>query len=153
MTVMAPTTMASGTDTSALYLAVQQFYARHMHVLDAGMAEEWAATFTPDGSFSAPGLDAPVRGRAALAAAVRDTKARLAAAGEIHRHWHGMVHVNPPREDGSVVVRCYALVIAVGSSGEPRMHRSCVCEDVLVPAEGATGQWLVRERRVTPDPS
>lgn len=146
---MSSTAVSPTVDTSGLYLAVQQFYARHMHLLDDGRADEWAATFTPDGSFSAPGLPAPVRGRGALAAAVRDTTARLSAANEVHRHWHGMVHVEP-KGDGSVHVRCYALIVSV-RDGETKLHRSCVCEDILVPAEDGPGGWQVRERRVTPD--
>jgi hypothetical protein len=149
---MPPTALIPTIDTTELYVAVQQFYARHMHLLDSGQADEWAATFTPDGRFSAPGLPAPVQGRAALAAAVRETVARLAAGGELHRHWHGMVHVSP-QDDGSVNVRCYALVVAVNRDGEPRLHRSCICEDVLVPAVDGDGGWQVRERRVTPDPA
>jgi hypothetical protein len=149
---MLPTTLTPTADTTGLYLAVQQFYAHHMHLLDGGHADEWAATFTPGGVFSAPGLPAPVRGRAALAEAVRDTTARLAAAGEVHRHWHGMVHVNLC-DDGSAQVRCYALIVAVSRDGEPRLHRSCLCEDVLVPAVDGAGGWQVRERRVTPDPA
>ncbi|MFC7758230.1 nuclear transport factor 2 family protein [Catellatospora bangladeshensis] len=75
-------------------------------------------TFTPDGTFTAPGLDAPVRGRAALAAAVEQTHARLAASGETHRHWHGMVWVTPG-PDGTAHVKCYGMVIAVDPAGTP----------------------------------
>jgi hypothetical protein len=63
-----------------------------------------------------------------------------------------MVQVSP-QDDGSVRGCCYALVVAVNSSGEPRLHRSCVCEDVLVPAVDGAAGWQVRERRVTPDPA
>lgn len=132
---------------TVLYAEIQHFYARHMQLLDDGKADEWAATFTADGSFLAPNLNEPVRGRDALAAAVRKTAAQLAEIGEVHRHWHGMTAVTP-REDGSVLARCYALVFATPKGGEPRLHRTCVCEDVLVP--DGTG-WLVRDRRVTRD--
>lgn len=126
---------------------VEQFYARHLQLLDTGKAEEWAATFTADGSFAVPTLPGPVRGHADLAAAVRHAHAELAATGETHRHWHGMVQVDS-RDDGTVHVRCYALVIATPRGGEPRLHRSCVCTDVLVQSEGG---WRVRERVVTRD--
>jgi 3-phenylpropionate/cinnamic acid dioxygenase small subunit len=148
---MSATTLTTTHDTTSLYLAVQQFYARHMQLLDGGEPDAWAATFTPDGSFSAPGLPEAVRGRGALATAVREGAARLAANGEMHRHWHGMTQVTP-RDDGSVHVRCYALVVAITDDGTPRLHRSCVCEDILVPAVDGTGDWQVHERRVTPDP-
>ncbi|HEY8533043.1 MAG TPA: nuclear transport factor 2 family protein [Micromonospora sp.] len=129
------------------YCEIQQFYAEHMQLLDSGRAEEWAATFTEDGVFRVPTLPEPVRGRPALAAAVRKTHAALAAAGEVHRHWHGMLNVRPT-PDGAYHVRCYALVFATPRGGEPRLHRTCVCEDILVRVDG---KFQVRERTVTRD--
>ncbi|KUN18490.1 hydroxylacyl-CoA dehydrogenase [Streptomyces corchorusii] len=130
-----------------LYVEVQRFYAVHMHLLDEGEAERWAATFTEDGTFEAPALDEPVRGRAALAASIRHGAAEREAAGEVHRHWHGMITV-AVRSDGALAVRCYALVFASPKGGPSRLHRVCVCEDVLV-REG--GGLRVRSRYVTRD--
>lgn len=138
----------AATDRAALHSEIELFYARHMHLLDAGEADAWAATFAPDADFAAPTLPEPVRGRPALAAAVRHSAAELAAAGTIHRHWHGMLDVTP-RPDGSIQVRCYALVIATQRGGEPRVHRSCVCEDTLT--RTADGALQVHDRRVTRD--
>ena len=131
-----------------VYIEVQQFYARTMQLLDAGRAQEWSESFTEDATFSVPTLPEPARGRENLAAAVRRTAAQLAEIGEVHRHWHGMVSVEP-RPDGSLGIRCYAQVIATKLGGESRLHRICVCEDVLV--RGADGQLLVQSRRVTRD--
>ncbi|MFD0346153.1 nuclear transport factor 2 family protein [Kitasatospora aburaviensis] len=50
---------------------IEQFYARHMQLLDGGRAEEWAATFTEDGTFRLPGRPEPSRGRAELAEGAR----------------------------------------------------------------------------------
>ena len=129
-----------------VYAQVQQFYARHFHLLDAGEAQQWAQTFTADGWFWPQVLPEPVRGRAALEAGVRQTHERLAAAGERHRHWHGMVHIEPAGD--SIRVRCYAQIIATPIGGPARLHLHCVCDDVLV-REG--GEWKVRERTVTRD--
>ncbi|GAA2809001.1 nuclear transport factor 2 family protein [Kitasatospora sp. CM 4170] len=126
---------------------IEQFYARHMQLLDGGRAEEWAATFTEDGTFRLPGRPEPSRGRAELAEGARRARAAQEAAGETHRHWHGMLDVEA-RPDGSVSVRCYALVYLTPRGGEPRLHRACVCEDVLVRADGG---WRVRTRVVTRD--
>lgn len=134
--------------TGLLYAEVQHFYAHHMQLLDRGRDEEWAATFTEDGSFLAPSLPEPVRGRARLAAAVRRTAAQLAELGETHRHWHGMIDVTAGT-GGELLVRCYAVIYAIPRGGEPRLHLTCVCEDVLVRGEG--GELLVRDRRVTRD--
>jgi 3-phenylpropionate/cinnamic acid dioxygenase small subunit len=130
-----------------LYAQVQQFYAYHFQLLDSGAAQEWAATFTPDGWFWPQTLPEPVRGRQALAAGVRRTHAALAEAGERHRHWHGMVHVVPESPD-RLRVRCYALVFAIPTGGPPRLHLTCECDDVLVAADGG---WQVARRRVTRD--
>ncbi|MFF4344852.1 nuclear transport factor 2 family protein [Kitasatospora sp. NPDC001540] len=132
---------------AALRAEVEQFYAAHLQRLDSGAAEAWAADFTADGWFHPQTLPAPVRGRAALAAAARDAHAKLAAANEQHRHWHGMVSVDA-QTDGSVKVRCYALVFATTAGQEPRLHRTCVCEDLLVREEGAL---RISQRVVTRD--
>ncbi len=141
--------MRTGTSSSfdSLYAEVQQFYADHMHLLDAGDGEGWARTFTEDGSFAPPSLPEPVVGRAALAEGVDKAAAALAEAGEVHRHLLGMVSVRPG-EDGSLSVRSYAQIIATARGGSPRLHLMCVCDDVLVRVDG---ELKVRERRVTRD--
>ncbi|MFC9975254.1 nuclear transport factor 2 family protein [Spirillospora sp. NPDC127200] len=140
---------ASATDVpfERLYAEVQQFYARHMRLLDTGEVEEWSRTFTEDGSFLPPSLPEPVRGRAALAAAARKAAARLAEEGEVHRHVMGMVEVEPA-PDGALSVRGYTQVVATPRGGPARLHLMCVCEDVLVREDG---ELRVRERRVTRD--
>jgi hypothetical protein len=130
-----------------LYAEVQQFYAHHMHLLDDGRADEWADRFTPDGTFFAPTMPAPTTGRAQLAAAVRQAHQAHVEIGEQRRHWHGMLSVEP-REDGSYLVTCYAQVIHTPRGGTSRIHRACVCRDVLVRAEDGL---QIRERVVTRD--
>ncbi|MFD0395289.1 nuclear transport factor 2 family protein [Streptomyces nogalater] len=109
----APEDRAAATDPGFghLYAQVQQFYARQMQLLDSGAAEEWAATFTEDGTFARPSSPEPARGHAELAAGARAAAERLAAEGLSHRHVIGMTAVR--REpDGSVFVRSYAQVFA-----------------------------------------
>lgn len=147
MTAQTETQPYSATGFGALYAEIQQFYARHMHLLDSGAADEWAADFTEDASFSVPTLPAPVSGREALAASVKRTADALAAAGEQHRHWPGVFDVRP-QDDGSVVVHSYTTVFASPRGGESRVHRVCTCTDVLV---RRSGRLLVRDRRVARD--
>jgi hypothetical protein len=134
----------AGTD---LYSRIQQFYAGQMQLLDAGAADEWAATFTVDGVFAANGFPQPARGRAAIMAGARQAVAERAGSGQVHRHWLGMLTV-APEPDGSVRATCYALVIQTERGGASTISRSTVCADLLVP-EGDT--WLVRHRQVTRD--
>ncbi|MEU8779228.1 nuclear transport factor 2 family protein [Streptomyces sp. NPDC048606] len=126
---------------------VQQFYAEHMQLLDAGSVDAWAATFTEDAVFDVPTLPEPLRGREALRESLRRTAKELAEAGIRRRHWHGMVAVFP-QEDATLRVRCYALVFSTTLGGQPELHRVCVCEDVLVREDG---RLLVRTRKVTRD--
>ncbi|MFF3847834.1 nuclear transport factor 2 family protein [Streptomyces sp. NPDC002328] len=134
--------------SAALYARVQQFYARQMQLLDLGEAERWARTFTEDATFAVPTLPEPARGRAALAAAARRTAAELAAAGQRHRHFIGMLDVRP-RPDGAVDVRSYAIVYASQTGGASQVHRVCVCEDVLLHQDD--GELRVSARTVTRD--
>ncbi|MGX9886912.1 nuclear transport factor 2 family protein [Streptomyces sp. NPDC002276] len=147
MTAQTDTQPHSAVGFGALYAEIQQFYARHMHLLDGGDADEWAADFTEDASFSVPTLPAPVVGRAALAASVRRTGEQLAAAGEQHRHWPGVFDVRP-QDDGSVIVHSYTTVFASPLGGESRVHRVCTCTDVLVRRDG---RLLVSTREVARD--
>jgi len=118
-----------------VYAEVQQFYAWQMQLLDSGAAEEWARTFTEDGSFAPPSLPEPVRGRKNLAAGVRRTTAELAESGEVRRHFLGMLDVRP-QADGSLWVRSYAQIIGTLGKAVPCLQLMCVCEDVLVREDG-----------------
>ncbi|MCS0602281.1 nuclear transport factor 2 family protein [Streptomyces sp. LP11] len=132
---------------TALYARVQQFYAHQMQLLDLGECDRWAATFTEDATFEVPTLPEPVAGRAALAAATGRTAAELAASGIRHRHFVGMFDV-AGQSDGTIHVRSYAIVYASPVGGESRVHRVCVCDDVLVRVPGGL---QVASRRVTRD--
>lgn len=134
-------------DLAGLYARVQQFYARHMWLLDSGAGTEWAATFTEDGVFDPPSAPRPIEGRAALAEGVREARQRLAEAGEQHRHVLVSLDVTP-RADGALEVRGYAQIIATPRDGHPRLHLMCVTHDVLVERDG---ELLVAHRRVTRD--
>jgi hypothetical protein len=140
-------TVTDPTDTTLL-IEIQHFYARQMQELDAGRSDAWAATFTPEGAFAAPGRPEPVRGREALAAAAAAAAAEHVERGLVRRHWLGMLTVEP-RPDGRVHARCYALVFVTPLGGTPALHCSTVCEDVL--RQEDSGTWLVEHRRVSRD--
>ncbi|MEU7721807.1 nuclear transport factor 2 family protein [Streptomyces tibetensis] len=143
-----PHTGTASLDTERLYSEVSHFYARQMQALDDGRTDEWAETFTEDGVFVLHGGHDRAVGRASLAASSAKARAALAEQGIRHRHWLGMLTVEP-RPDGSAAARCYALVVATPLGGTPMLHRSTVCEDVLV-RDGA-GVWLVQHRQVSRD--
>lgn len=130
-----------------MHAQVSDFYSRQMRLLDDGEADAWAATFAENGTFIASGHQAPTTGRADLAAAVRAGQAELAAAGIVHRHWLGMITVDQGG-DGTVLARCYALVIATQRGGDSVIHRSTTCDDVLL--RDGDG-FVVESRSVTRD--
>ncbi|MGY0490679.1 nuclear transport factor 2 family protein [Streptomyces sp. WG-D5] len=135
------------TEFGVLYAEVQWFYAHQMQLFDAHEADRWAATFTEDAVFAVPTLDAPVRGRADLAANVHRNRARQDRDGEQLRHWIGMLDVTP-RPDGTLRTRAYALVYATVRGGASTVSRVCVMEDELVRCRG---KLRVRYRLVTRD--
>jgi 3-phenylpropionate/cinnamic acid dioxygenase small subunit len=144
---MTPVTAEPVTGEASLHAQVSDFYSRQMRMLDDGEAEAWAATFAENGTFMASGHSAPTTGRADLAAAVRAGQAELAASGIVHRHWLGMITVDQG-DDGTVRARCYALVIATRRGGDPVIHRSTTCDDVLLRAGDG---FVVKSRSVTRD--
>jgi 3-phenylpropionate/cinnamic acid dioxygenase small subunit len=143
-----PTATAPARLTADLYCQVQQFYARQMQLLDEGDATGWARTFTPDGEFAANAHPEPVRGRDAITAAAQRAIDELTAAGEIRRHWLGMLAIEP-RDDGTVSARSYALIFQTKRGGQAALRLSTVCEDALIQDEA--GGWLVAHRQVTRD--
>lgn len=130
-----------------LYGEVLQFYARHMHLLDEGDADGWAATFTADGSFSSPSLPEPIRGRDRLAEGAGRTASELSETGETHRHIVSTVDVLD-HDDTSVTVRAYTQVLATPRNQPSRLHLMTTCHDVLLRQEG---RLYVSRRRVLRD--
>jgi SnoaL-like domain len=133
--------------TGDLYQEIQHFYARQMQLLDSGETEAWALTFTEDGVFDANGHPEPVVGRDKITAGALQARKALDRSDVRHRHWLGMLTVGA-RPDGSLLARCYALVVEIPLGGEAKLRFSTICEDVLVEEDG---EWRVRERQVTRD--
>jgi len=134
-------------ESAAVYYEVQQFYGRQMRHLDEGRVEEWAGTFTGDGTFAANAHPQPSVGRAAIEQGAREAARQLAEQGIRRRHWLGMLEVDE-RPDGTIVAKTYALIISTPLGGQAAVHLSCSCEDVLVREEGAL---LVKSRQVARD--
>ncbi|MFD9888453.1 nuclear transport factor 2 family protein [Amycolatopsis sp. NPDC059027] len=131
-----------------VYAEVQQFYSRHIQLMDEGPAEEAVRTFTADASLlSPPKIAEPVTGHANLLAGLRNALAAWAEAGETYRRCYTMVSV-VPQPDGRLHVRSYVQVIATAPGAAPRLHAMCVCEDVLVWEDG---ELKVYQRVVTRD--
>lgn len=142
--------MTTTTDTGTfaeLYADIQDFYARHMRLVDEGRVEEWGDTFTVDATISNNANPKPAHGREAIVAVIRRAHAELQSRGVQHRHWMGMLTVDPVDPD-TVRATSYALLMAIGRGGAPLIDRSTQCHDLLVRVDG---DWQIRERRVLHD--
>ncbi|TDB80631.1 nuclear transport factor 2 family protein [Micromonospora sp. KC721] len=147
MTAQPQSEVRLATPTTEEYIEVQQFYARHMGLLDDGLAEQWAQTFTEDARFEEPSRMEPLHSRQEIQVSARARADRVAASGERYRHWVGMLDVGA-RPDGALQVRYYALVLATPRDGKPRIVSSVDCRDLLV---RENGRLLVRHRLLRVD--
>ncbi|MEU0235639.1 MULTISPECIES: nuclear transport factor 2 family protein [unclassified Streptomyces] len=130
-----------------LYTEVTQFYAHQMQALDGGRFEDYAATFTPSGTFQHSPQADPAVGRAGIVAELVRFHKRFDDDPVRRRHWFNHVALTP-REDGAIDSTVYALVVTVRPGGKPEITPSCVVHDVLVREEGRV---LTRSRTVTHD--
>ncbi|MBB2910433.1 hypothetical protein FHS43_001696 [Streptosporangium becharense] len=130
------------------YQRIQQFYARHMQLLDDGAAEEWAETFTEDAFFEQNVKDEPWRGREQIGTRLRRGIDAMGDSGVQRRHWFGMISARPGEAAGELRTRYYALVLETPAGGAPSVRLSIVGEDVLVEDDGAL---LVKYRSIAHD--
>ncbi|GAA0608485.1 hypothetical protein GCM10010174_27120 [Kutzneria viridogrisea] len=130
-----------------LHTQVEMFYARHMQLLGDEDFEGWARTFTEDATFGGSSHSEPLRGRAAIADGGRRGQQVLTDKGLVHRRWLGMVTVDP-RQDGSLAVRSYGVVVQTERDGGSVPVRPAVFEDLLVPSQDG---WLISQRVISRD--
>lgn len=145
----APAPAPPTTSFTDLYVRIQNFYAGQVRHLDGSRAEEFAATFTPDGRFDhAPG-EPVLEGRQAIAAAIRAHQERGNATDPVQRrHWFNMLEVFP-QDDGTVVTEYYALVVLTRPGVPvPVIAPSCAVRDVLTDEDGELRTLF---RRISPD--
>jgi hypothetical protein len=121
---------------------LEELLARQSFAIDEGDPEQWADTFTMDGTFSSPTYPLPAQGRLELIQFVRD----LHSSPRQHRHWLGNIKLD--FEDTEWVSRCYALIIGTDEGSSPELLRSLVITDRWRYENGA---WRIRSRVVAVD--
>ncbi|MGW0466464.1 nuclear transport factor 2 family protein [Streptomyces sp. NPDC003027] len=130
MTAETATPVPTGVRTG-LYALVQHFYARQMQALDDGRFEEYAATFTEDGTFQhTPGTE-PARTRPGIVAELNRFHEKFADDPVRRRHYFNQL-VLDPQPDGSYRSTVYALIVRIRPGERPEVWPSCVVHDVLV---------------------
>ncbi|MGW1911490.1 nuclear transport factor 2 family protein [Streptomyces sp. NPDC002076] len=141
------TTTVTARTLTDLYAQVQHFYAHQMQALDGLRFEDYAATFTEDGTFQhSPGAE-PARTRPGIVRELMEFHKRFENDPVRRRHWFNHIALEP-QSDGSIRSTVYALVVTVRPGGKPEIAPSCVVHDVL---EVAGDQVLTRSRLVTHD--
>ena len=118
--------------------AIRELVARYNYAIDEGRAEEWVATFVPDGTFESSLLGTHTGAEALLAFA----KGYISAVSGRHCTSDFVIEV----DGDDARSRCY--LIAVNNASAPIISATAVYEDVL--RRTADG-WRFVHRKVTPD--
>jgi hypothetical protein len=116
-----PVYAQSGSLSTQDYIDIQQLYARYNIAIDAGDAESWAATFTPDGVFNT------FSGKEALLGFVRSYAGKMN--GTNRRHWNTNLLITPTPEGASGTVYLFLLDVSVRP---PAITSASKYEDALV---------------------
>ena len=120
-----------GRTATAVQDEVVHFYSRQMRLLDEGLVDEYAQTFTADAVFTADARPAPQQGREQILAGAKAAADALAEAGVQNRHWLGMVEA-VEQQDGTVHAAHYAIVFRTQLGGRPEVQLTASARDVLV---------------------
>ncbi len=118
------------------HIAIQQLYVRYNHHLDYDRPGEWAACYTENGSFVAPGAIDKIQGRAALSAWASEVIPQFMA-----RHWNNNLVLDGDgnRAHGS----CYFFSWQVPPDSPMRILNNGMYVDELAKVNG---EWLFEAR-------
>lgn len=122
-------------------LAIQQLYAKYNHAIDAGKGADWAATFTPDGTFSS--ANGTFTGTEALAKFGSGLATQLKV-----RHWTNNLVLDG--DSSKATGSCYLVLYRLTPGEQPpaNIMITALYNDEL--AKGASG-WRFAKRTVTGD--
>lgn len=123
--------------TTQDYIDIEQLYAQYNHAIDAGDAEAWAGTFTPDGSFN------KFIGHDALVSFIQQWREKMNGANR--RHWNTNLRIVPSQDgaNGSVF-----LMLVDVSTKPPSIIMTGGYTDTLV--KTASG-WRFKTRQTRND--
>jgi len=130
---------------------IRELVATYDWAIDFGLFDEYAATFTADGTFWVDGFgaDSRVGGRHTGYAALFDfAKWNYEAYKGYLRHWNNGVQ-NMKGDGDHATMRSYMIGITVGMLGEAHILETGVYYDRL---RRVDGQWRFEERHFICDP-
>ena len=116
-------------------LAIQELIARYNHAIDGGDADDWAATFAPDGTFESRGE--VHAGTEQLATFARGFQQRLPGA----RHWNNNLVIDGDGDQATTT--CYLQLWREGQLASEGRY-----VDTLRKIDG---QWRFASRKVVRD--
>ncbi|MCC7366154.1 MAG: nuclear transport factor 2 family protein [Dehalococcoidia bacterium] len=122
-------------------LAIQDLYARYNHAIDFGKGDVWAATFTPDGTFSSLGAGT-FTGTEQLTGFGNGFATRIKG-----RHWTNNLVIEDAG-DGAKGTCYLALLLLGGPEKGTSFLTTGIYNDELVRTDGG---WRFKSRAVTPD--
>ena len=117
------------------YYEIEQLYTHHNQAIDNGRAEEWAATFTPDGVFKKRFV-----GRQALMRFVQEWR----ASGASRQHWNG--HLSITGTSGAARASVYVTVVDTSVKPVVVLSTDVYSDDLVKTSEG----WRFKSRVVEP---
>jgi len=118
------------------YIDIEQLYATYNHAIDAGDAEAWAATFTPEGTFN------KFTGHEQLVGFIAQWKEKN---GGNRRHWNTNLRILPGKDGASASV--LLMLLDVGTK-PPTIVATGTYSDTLV--KTASG-WRFKSRQTKMD--
>ena len=124
--------------TTQDHVEIQQLYARYNHAIDSGNAEEWADTFTADGSFNNR-----FTGREALLGFIKVWKEQMNGANR--RHWNSNLSIRGSSEAASGAV--YLLLLEVGGKAPVMLNTGTYADELVKTPTG----WRFKSRTVKLD--
>jgi 3-phenylpropionate/cinnamic acid dioxygenase small subunit len=120
-------------------LAIQQLYGRYNHAIDSGRGDDWAATFTPDGTFASP--TGSFAGREELAGFGTAFATRMKA-----RHWNTNIVIEPDGDGAKGLA--YLMLLQLKEGAPPTVVATGLYTDKIVKRDG---NWLFASRSVATD--
>jgi len=121
---------------------IRRLYARYAWTTDTAEAEGWAACFTPDGGFEAPGMAKTV-GREALIKVANANKASLGGAQQRHVFTNIQFDLDGDRGEGGCYFQYYITRDRVSALQGVGVYRDQF--------RRRDGKWLFQNRALTLD--
>jgi 3-phenylpropionate/cinnamic acid dioxygenase small subunit len=119
------------------YIDIEQLYATYNHAIDAGDAEAWAATFTPDGTFN------KFTGHDQLVGFIAQWKEKMN--GGNRRHWNTNLRILPSKDGASASV--FLMLLDVGSKPATIVATGTYSDTLVKTASG----WRFKSRQTKMD--